>query len=44
MTMVQLQFIAGCMLGIEFPPPEDEETFVMTIDILFVRMHVVKVK
>ena len=32
------------MLGLEFPPPEDDEVFSMTLDLLFVRIHFVKVK
>lgn len=44
MTIFQIQFIAGCMVGIEFPPPDDDESFVMTLDLLFVRINVVSMK
>ena len=42
MTMVQIHFIAGLMFGIEFPPCEDDETFVMTIDLGIVRINIIK--
>jgi hypothetical protein len=41
MTLFQINFIAGFMVGIEFPPPEDEETFVMTIDLGIVRITMI---
>ena len=46
MTVFQIHFIAGLMFGIEFPPPdiEDNETFVMTVDLGIVRINVVKLK
>ena len=44
MHLFQIQFIAGAMLGIEFPPCDEDESFVMTIDLLFVRIHYVKIK
>lgn len=46
MTMFQIHFIAGLMFGIEFPPPDpdDNETFVMTIDLGIVRINMVKLK
>jgi hypothetical protein len=44
MSLFQIQFIAGAMLGIEFPPCDEDESFVMTIDLLFVRIHYVKIK
>jgi hypothetical protein len=46
MTMFQVHFIAGLMFGIEFPPPDtdDNETFVMTIDLGIVRINMVKLK
>ena len=44
MSLFQIQFIAGAMVGIEFPPCDEDESFVMTIDLLFVRIHYVKIK
>ena len=44
MSLFQIQFIARAMVGIEFPPPDEEESFVMTIDLLFVRITYVKIK
>ena len=42
MTIFQIHFISGLMFGIEFPPPEDDETFIMTIDLGIVRINMVK--
>ena len=42
MTIFQIHFIAGLMFGIEFPPCEDDETFVMTLDLGIVRINMVK--
>ena len=44
MTVFQIHFIAGLMVGIEFPPPdhEEKETFVMTIDLGIIRFNMVK--
>lgn len=44
MSFIQTHLISGCMVGIEFPPCEDDESFVMTLDLLFVRIHYVKIK
>ena len=44
MNIIQIHFIVGAMLGIEFPPCEENESFIMTIDLLFVRLHYVKLK
>lgn len=43
-NIVHMHLISGLMVGIEFPPPEDEETFVMTIDLLFFRIHYARIK
>ena len=43
-NIVHIHLISGVMLGIEFPPPEEDETFVMTVDLLFIRIHWVRVK
>ena len=42
MHMIQAHFIAGFMIGIEFPPCEDDETFVMTIDLGIIRINYIK--
>ena len=42
MTMINIYFIAGLMFGIEFPPCEDDETFIMTIDLGIVRINYTK--
>lgn len=42
MTIFQIHFISGLMFGIEFPPPEDDEIFIMTIDLGIVRINMVK--
>ena len=43
-NIVHMHLISGLMVGIEFPPPDEDETFVMTIDLLFFRIHWVRVK
>lgn len=42
MTMIQAHFIAGLMFGIEFPPCEDDEIFVMTLDLGIIRINYIK--
>lgn len=44
MTIFQIHFIAGLMVGIEFPPPDhdEKETFVMTIDLGIIRFNMTK--
>lgn len=43
MIMFHLNLIAGFMVGLEFPPPEDEESFVMVLDLGILRISIVKV-
>ena len=43
-NIVHAHLISGFMLGLEFPPPEEGETFVMTLDLFFIRIHWVRVK
>lgn len=41
MTIFQFNFIAGLMFGIEFPPHEEDESFVVVIDLGIVRLTIV---
>ena len=44
MHLFQISFIPGVMVGVELPPCDEEESFIIVLDLFFIRIQYIIIK